>query len=234
MRADSATRMERARSALATTLLRWFVQALGRTWRIQVAEGQEHLDALLAGGPPAILAFWHERVLLGAYYTGRQMAGRGADVTALTSRSGDGELVARVMSKWGARIVRGSSSAGGRAAMLRLRGIVRRHHSSPIMVPDGPRGPARELKRGILVLARISGVSVLAMGLAADRFWRLNSWDGMVVPQPFARVCVCVRRFETGRDGDEDTGTADRDGLQSMLNEVTRRADAAVAIGATP
>ena len=189
MRADIATRLKRARIALATGLLGWLVEALGRTWRIEVVEGREHLNALQAGDSPAILAFWHDQVIVGAYYTGTRMARKGGvDVTALTSRSGDGELVARIMHRWGARIVRGSSSAGGREAMWKLRTVVRRHGSSPIMVPDGPRGPARHLKRGILVLARVSGAPVLALGFAADRHWRLNSWDRMIIPRPFARV----------------------------------------------
>ena len=234
MRVDTASPLRRARVAAATTLLRWLIGALGRTWRIEVVEGREHLDALLAGGPPAILAFWHDRVVLGAYYTGMRMARmQGVDVTALTSRSGDGELVARIMGSWGARTVRGSSSSGGREAMLELRTIVHRHGSSPIMVPDGPRGPARNLKRGILVLARVCGAPVLAMGFAADRHWRLNSWDRMTIPKPFASVCVHVRRFDVGAHRDPDGSSDDRRRLQSLLNEVTRRADEAVAPGTT-
>ncbi len=234
MRADIATRLKGGRRALATTLLGWFVEALGRTWRIEVGEGREHLDALSAGGPPAILAFWHDRVIPGAYFTGARMARRkGVDVTALTSRSSDGELVARIMRRWGARIVRGSSSAGGREAIWALRAVVRREGSSPILVPDGPRGPARHLKRGILVLARVSGAPVLAMGLASDRHWRLNSWDRMTIPKPFARVRVCVRRFEAGRHSDEapdhDSDPEGRHRLESLLNEVTRRADEVAA-----
>ena len=237
MRADIATRLKRGRTALATTLLGWFVEALGRTWRIEIAEGHEHLDALSAGGPPAILAFWHDRVIPGAYFTGARMArGKGVDVTALTSRSGDGELVARIMQRWGARIVRGSSSAGGREAMWALRSVVRRHGSSPILVPDGPRGPARLLKRGVLVLARMSGAPILAMGLASDRHWCLASWDRMTIPKPFARVRVCVRRFEVDRHAgegpDHESDREQRHRLESLLNEVTGRADDLAAPGA--
>lgn len=234
MRADIATRLERTRTVLATTLLAWLVEALGRTWRVEVVEGREHLDALFDGGPPAILAFWHDRVILGAYFTGMRLARGGVDVTALTSRSGDGELVARIMRRWGARIVRGSSSAGGREAMWALRTVVRRHGSSPIMVPDGPRGPARHLKRGILVLSRVSGAPVLGMGLASNRHWRLNTWDRMTIPGPFARVRVCVRRFKIDRrpdqSADHERDRDDRHRLQSLLNEVTRCADEAVAL----
>ena len=234
MRADIATRLRRGRTAFATTLLAWLVESLGRTWRIEVVEGREHLDAISAGGSPAILAFWHDRVILGAYFTGARMArGNGVDVTALTSRSGDGELVARIMRRWGARIVRGSSSAGGREAMWELRSVVRSHGSSPILVPDGPRGPARHLKRGILVLARMSGAPVLAMGLASDRHWRLKSWDRMTIPKPFARVRVCVRRFDVGPHEGDDAGHAsdreERHRLEALLNEVTRRADESTA-----
>lgn len=236
MGVDIRTRLGRGRTALVTTLLGWFVEALGRTWRLEVAEGRGHLDALAEGGAPAILAFWHDRVIPGAYFTGTRLAReKGVDVTALTSRSGDGELVASIMRRWGARTVRGSSSAGGREAMWALRALVQRHGSSPILVPDGPRGPARLLKRGVIVLARASGAPILAMGLASDRHWCLDSWDRMTIPKPFARVRVCVRRFEVARSAgdppDHDSDRGDRHRLESLLNEVTRRADEVAASG---
>ncbi len=236
MPTDTANRLARARTGGATAPLAWFVEALGRTWRIEVAEGREHLDALRAGGPPAILALWHDQIVPGAYFTGAHLArASGVDVTALTSRSGDGELVARVMRRWGARVVRGSSSTGGTRAMWRLRDTIRRHGSSPIVVPDGPRGPARRLKRGLLVLARASRAPILAMGFASDRHWRLNSWDQTTIPKPFARVRVCVRRFEAdrlaGEGRDQGADERARARLEVLLNDVTDRAARAAASG---
>jgi len=51
----------------------------------------------------------------------------------------------------------------------------------------------------------------------------------MTIPKPFARVRVCVRRFEVDRHAgegpDHESDGEQRHRLESLLNEVTCRAD---------
>src|SRR5262249_22097648 len=63
---------------------------------------------------------------------------------------------------------------------------------SPIVHPDGPRGPAREFKPGTLMLAQWSGAPLLPLAYAADRYWQLKSWDRLMIPKPFARIAIAI------------------------------------------
>jgi lysophospholipid acyltransferase (LPLAT)-like uncharacterized protein len=61
-----------------------------------------------------------------------------------------------------------------------------------IIVPDGPRGPARELKLGCLKLAQETGASLVPFTYSASRKKVFRSWDGFVVFPPFARVRAVI------------------------------------------
>src|SRR5690606_11933098 len=63
---------------------------------------------------------------------------------------------------------------------------------SVVLLPDGSKGPVYEAKAGVVALARLTGAPIVPMSYWADRFWRLGSWDRMIVPKPFARVAVAV------------------------------------------
>jgi len=56
---------------------------------------------------------------------------------------------------------------------------------------DGPRGPRRVLKSGIVDIGRRTGVAVVPFAAVADRSWVLHkSWDQFQVPKPFATIHV--------------------------------------------
>jgi lysophospholipid acyltransferase (LPLAT)-like uncharacterized protein len=134
-------------------------------------------------GQPVVFALWHGRLLAPTYRH------RHKEIVALASRSGDGEYITRVLHHWGFEVVRGSSSRGGDAA---LRELIRKVRSgkSVAITADGPRGPREQLKHGVLQIAQITGAPVVAVGSAASRAWRLNSWDRFMVPKPFSKLRV--------------------------------------------
>ena len=104
------------------------------------------------------------------------------------SRSEDGDFVTAVVLKLGYRMpARGSSSRGGSAA---LRSLVRqvREGTTTSIITDGPRGPARTSKVGIVSLARLTGVGITGLTFSARPALRFSSWDRMILPLPFARV----------------------------------------------
>ncbi|TLZ54826.1 MAG: hypothetical protein E6K22_04510 [Gammaproteobacteria bacterium] len=72
---------------------------------------------------------------------------------------------------------------GGRGA--------RRHDISPVITPDGPRGPPFEFKLGALLLSQMSGRPILPMAYAASRAW-LVKWDKFVIPVPFSRIAIAI------------------------------------------
>lgn len=179
------------------------LRALGATLRVRREEAA--VTALWAARVPVIYAVWHGRLLLLPYLYGH----RGSRV--LASRSRDGELVTRLVRRFGLEPVRGSSTRGGGEALRLLARALRRGHEV-VVVPDGPRGPREVLKPGVIALARLSGAPIVPMAVGASREWRLRSWDEFRIPKPFAR---CVMRF-----GEPIRVAADRAGLDAARKEV--------------
>src|SRR5262249_60493325 len=99
---------------LAPSLGAWALRLLARTLRIRREE--RAVEPLWASNTPAIYVVWHARLLLLPYLYGRS----GARV--LISRSRDGEMVARLVRRFGFVVVRGSSSRGGGGGPPRVGG----------------------------------------------------------------------------------------------------------------
>ena len=62
---------------------------------------------------------------------------------------------------------------------------------SPVITPDGPRGPRFKFKPGAILLAQMSGRPMLPMAYAASRAW-LIKWDKFVIPVPLARIVIAI------------------------------------------
>jgi len=158
------------------------VLALGATWRIR-RMGTEEREAARARGERWIFALWHCRLLPLTY------AHRRWGAAVLISRHRDGELIARVVEHLGFVAARGSSTRGGGEG---ARALIRHAEEGRLIAftPDGPRGPARRVKPGLIWFASRSGLPIVPVAATASSEWRLRSWDGFRVPRPFARVWV--------------------------------------------
>jgi len=209
--------------ARLTARLIWLLlAALGATLRPRWSGG-ERFEHVVRERRPTILVVWHHQLFLASWLIWSFGVRRGLPVLVLISRSRDGTLGTEVGRLLGAEVARGSTSRGGGPA---LRQLVRALAGgrTVLVIPDGPRGPAGELKPGVVALAELARVPVLPLAIAVDRGWRLRSWDRMVIPKPFARLRVLVgdeQRFagldETGRE------TARRQ-LQGELDRLTAAA----------
>jgi lysophospholipid acyltransferase (LPLAT)-like uncharacterized protein len=178
-----------ARSETRAPDVRWRVRLgvlllrlLAATWRVR-ATGDEIVRGFRAARQPIVFTLWHGQMLPLLWHH------RGQGVAVLISEHRDGEIVARVAAALGFRTVRGSTYRGADRALV---GLVRelRAGRDVAVTPDGPRGPARQFAPGALVAAQRSGAPIVTVGMAASRAWRLRSWDGFMIPKPFARVVV--------------------------------------------
>lgn len=136
-------------------------------------------------------ALWHNRLLIFPFVLRRFLPNRHG--AALISASGDGDLFADVVQRFGYDVVRGSSSRLGASAILQLTQVLASGRDV-VITPDGPLGPAYELGPGIIFLAQKSGAAVVPMNLEYSRCWRLGSWDRFIVPRPFAKVRVLINQ----------------------------------------
>lgn len=162
------------------------VRLLGATWRIHVLGSDPRESSAEAGaGSVHIGALFHESLLPCAHF----FRDRGYSVAV--SRSPDGDLIDATLRGLGyGDPARGSSSQGGSAA---LRGLLRQIEDGTTVsvLVDGPRGPARVSKAGIIALARLTGLPIHPVAFSARPAIRLKSWDSSLIPLPFARV-VCA------------------------------------------
>lgn len=191
-----------------------FLQILNRSLRVRRIDAH-HLD----GTPRYILAFWHECIL------GSLHAGWRAPITAVISRSKDGEIVAGVVHLYGATTARGSSNRGGSGA---FRDILRdaKDGKNIAFTPDGPKGPRRVLKEGIVQAAKLTGLPVVPFHFTAKSKKLLRSWDRMIVPRPFTKaVFVYGRPIAVPRDGDVEEW---RLKIEYEMNELAERAEVEV------
>lgn len=182
---DDAVARARARKRArklwwSVTLGRPLVELLGATWRVE-ERNVEAWQRLRASGQPYLLAVWHGQ-LLGAVW-----ANRFRDISALASTHGDAEIMARMMGRWGYRLVRGSSSQGGREALVQIVDGLRGGETFAF-TPDGPRGPRGVPKPGVLVASMRSGAPIVGIRTEISRAWRMGSWDRFAIPKPFATL----------------------------------------------
>ncbi|HEY7503408.1 MAG TPA: lysophospholipid acyltransferase family protein [Gemmatimonadales bacterium] len=171
------------------------MRLIAASWRI----GTQHEDRwrpLYEARRPIVYLLWHEVLLPLLWHH------RGQGVVIVVSENRDGQYLSDFARVLGYRSIRGSSSRGAARALL---GAVRELQSgdSVAFTPDGPRGPRRELKPGVVAAAQRGGGVIVPVHARADRAWRLDSWDRFLIPKPGARVTVCYGRPFEVSPGDE-------------------------------
>jgi lysophospholipid acyltransferase (LPLAT)-like uncharacterized protein len=190
----SGRRMTRARRALYAVLVPLGMTIIRLWWlscRVTRIVGEENLSKALAKDPSLVPCYWHQHQLFCARYLLQQRA-RGVLMPGwLISPSVDGELGAMMVTRIGARAIRGSSSHTGARALRDYYLALVKENVSPVVTPDGPKGPRFKFKPGAILLAQMSGRPMLPMAYAASRAW-LIKWDKFVIPVPFSRISIAV------------------------------------------
>jgi lysophospholipid acyltransferase (LPLAT)-like uncharacterized protein len=193
------------------------INALGHTLRWRV-EGLEHLDSILASGRQPVMAFWHGRILPATFYFRRR------GIVVITSENFDGEWIARIIERFGYATARGSTSRGGKKAMLQLVRDMKAGRAAGFTL-DGPRGPARVAQAGAVWLASATGNPVLPFHLEASAHWSLRSWDRTQIPKPFSTVALVVGEpFDVPSEASAETLEQARQELERRLTMLEQRA----------
>jgi lysophospholipid acyltransferase (LPLAT)-like uncharacterized protein len=191
------------------------INLIGRTARFEVIGWENHEKAAADGGLP-IYVFWHDRIFLTTYWWRKRR------IVVMTSRSFDGEYIARFIQRFGYGAVRGSSTRGGAGAVVEMARLMRAGCTTAFTI-DGPKGPRYNAKMGAVLLAKKSGQPIMPVTMALERYWTLPSWDMFQIPKPFTRARVYVAPpIYVPSDADEEMLAAKRDELQRVLEELNR------------
>jgi lysophospholipid acyltransferase (LPLAT)-like uncharacterized protein len=172
----------RVSPALVRAIVHPVARAVAASWRYE-AVNPAAWDGLVASGQGFACMLWHEMLLPLLWRH------RGAGAVILVSHARDGQYLSDFAEAIGYRLVRGSSSRGAVGALLAATKELEAG-SIVAVTPDGPRGPRRQIKPGVLAAAQRAGVPLLPVHAEVRHAWRLDSWDRFCVPMPGATVRV--------------------------------------------
>jgi len=205
---------------LASPPLSW----LSRSWRIELVGAYEEWRELERSRKPYVLLAWHDAMLPLLWHH------RGTGMTIVVSEAREGRYLAGYARRLGYLEARGSSTRGGVRALV---GAIRvlRSGGSVAFTPDGPRGPRRTFKGGILLAAQRGKAPIVPVHADAGAAWRLGSWDRLLIPKPLARVRIAYGtpfRVDLG-EGAKGPDPLERARIRAIheLREAVRQAESA-------
>ncbi len=209
---------EKVRPKAVGVLGRFVLRAWAKTSRIKVL-GEDEYRKTEETGKPIIFLLWHGRMMLAPYFF------RNRKISALVSPSRDGEIIAQIAQGWRFRIIRGSGSHSVVRAWVEMRQDLQKG-GELLIIPDGPRGPGRQLKPGCLKLAQDTGALLIPWSFSAKRKKFLRSWDRFLLFYPFSRiVAVYGKPMAVSPALDEAEFETERERIEQALNALDAEAD---------
>lgn len=201
-------------------LVSLIIRALYYSNRVRYA-WQPSVLPYMRGEKPAVFCFWHGRMIMQLMIDppSRRMH-------VLSSRHTDGTITMAIMSFFGVRTVRGSTNKGAPAALRSLMAVTRSGGNISI-TPDGPRGPFQKAAEGAAYLAARCDYALVPVTFSATRHWRFRSWDRLMIPKPFGRICfIAGEPIHLPADADDHAITHATALLEQGLIAATAEADA--------
>ena len=127
--------------------------------------------------PQFIVGLWHAHQCVLYNIKNRHL------LNVLVSQSNDGEVVATATEAVDIKTIRGSKGRKGTEATLKLLEKLEQGENIALTV-DGPRGPNRVVKKGIINIAKISQVPIVPVVWysTSKLFLKFNSWDSFRFP----------------------------------------------------
>lgn len=167
-------------------LLEKLIVITHKTYRLKVSNWEKARKKTDAGG---IFLGWHCFIWIYSHLFPHIIPDGEEKFVTLASLSSDGELIARILNRLDWAPVRGSSSRG---AVRSLRILLDKLDDGRrvVITPDGPRGPARKMKPGAILLQRRSELPIIPTGTFVKWKYRFSSWDRFQFPLPGSKLFV--------------------------------------------
>ncbi len=147
-----------------------------------------------------LFALWHSRQC-GVYGIPER-----EKLHCLISKSKDGEIIATAAEAIGIKTVRGSQRRDGAEASLKILDILKEGGNVAITI-DGPNGPKEVVKKGIVEIAKLSGIPIvpLAWDNPGKGFIKLKTWDEFCFPLFCKKLCLlCGKPIYVNKDADDN------------------------------
>jgi lysophospholipid acyltransferase (LPLAT)-like uncharacterized protein len=149
--------------------------------------GKELFDEMSKMSRKILVSCWHRGIIFYGYFF------RGLNAGTIGSLSKDAEIPAAIVEYLGVKVFKGSSTRGGHAALDAIIDYVNSGNYGGFN-PDGPVGPQYISKPGMIQIAARTGAPIIPFAWDAEPSWEFNTWDKMILPKPFSRLCVIFDR----------------------------------------
>jgi lysophospholipid acyltransferase (LPLAT)-like uncharacterized protein len=211
------------RRFLRTAGVQWILSGLGAGYLVFVRWTSRVERPEPPPGGQFVLAMWHGRLLMLHH-----IRLGGLPLVALISGHRDGQVIRKIARFGHIRSTTGSTSRGSHRAVRELIRFARAGHSL-FITPDGPRGPRMQAQRGVVEVARLTGLPILPVSASATRAGVRPSWDRFLIPYPFSRIVVrWGEPMSVPRDSNIDEVLAR---VEAALNALQESADEACGRG---
>lgn len=183
----------------------YLLYSISFTWRIR--------ELGTVDNNPKVIAFWHGSMLPVWFYF-RKLKNK----AGIVSKSKDGQILSDYLQLLNFRLVRGSSSKGGKEVIENA--VLHAQSSTIFITPDGPRGPNRKMKIGAVLISYKAKVPLQLCSVETGWSIKLNSWDRFEVPLPFSKITLKFSEMIEFKSL-EDRAEVDREiiALEKLLNE---------------
>ena len=147
--------------------------------------GRENYISLIDKNRSIIFSVWHSH-LLSIVHDLRNM-----EINALAGTHSDADLISHIATKWGWKMVRGSSKEKGSEAYKSMLRLIKNSNSSLLFItPDGPSGPPKIPKKGIIRLAQNTNAGIIPIRVNYTRSWGFKNWDTFYLAKPFGTISI--------------------------------------------
>ena len=188
--------------------------------------GLEELDKWKDSGAPLIVTSWHGMTMMVAGFIRKTM-----DITKFSAIMPDdhrGDVLAYFAEDLGAEPIKvnlsGDSTLGlGRKLVSLMRKMKRGRNF--IIHPDGPEGPAYQVKPGLSFIAQKTGAVILPLGCYCRNAYHVNRWDRYTLPLPFTKVHIQLGSLITIPENQQDLETINKE-IEIILDQLTFQAAA--------
>ena len=148
-------------------------------------KGKENYMKMIEEKKSVIFSVWHGHLLSIVYDL------RSFKINALAGTHRDADLISKVATNWGWNMIRGSSKKNGALAYKTMLQLLNRSTNTMLFItPDGPSGPPRIPKNGIIGLAQRCKVGIVPIKVQYTKSWGFKNWDTFYVAKPFGDISI--------------------------------------------
>ena len=149
-----------------------------------MVEGRKNYQTILNSNNSVIFSVWHGQLLSIVYDL------RDEPINAVAGTHSDADYISSIASRWGWNMIRGSSKERGNIAYKKMIKILNNKGSSVFITPDGPTGPRRVPKLGIIRAAQTTGAAIIPVSVHSTKRWGFTNWDTFYLEKPFGKIYI--------------------------------------------